>query len=106
VGFIHHSNIGAYGPLTKLARRAPGGAVGPLVKRGLMINIVAWRAESMTADLFALLLGGPAAVESLMDVVGRSRRATVRPRAGSSSKKLCVTPKQNSTRSPAASFSR
>jgi hypothetical protein len=35
-----------------------------------------WHKE-MTADLFALLLGGPAAVESLMDVVGRSRRATV-----------------------------
>jgi hypothetical protein len=36
-----------------------------------------WHKE-MTADLFALLLGGPSAVESLMDVVGRSRRATVR----------------------------
>lgn len=35
-----------------------------------------WHKE-MTADLFALLLGGPAAVESLMDVVGRARRATV-----------------------------
>ena len=35
-----------------------------------------WHKE-MTADLFALLLGGPAAVESLMDVVGRGRRATV-----------------------------
>lgn len=35
-----------------------------------------WHKEA-TADLFALLLGGPAAVESLMDVVGRSRPATV-----------------------------
>jgi hypothetical protein len=36
-----------------------------------------WHKEIM-ADMFALLLGGPAAVESLMDVVGVSRRATVR----------------------------
>jgi hypothetical protein len=36
-----------------------------------------WHKE-MTADLFALLLGGPSAVESLMDVVGRARAATVR----------------------------
>ena len=35
-----------------------------------------WHKE-IAADLFALVLGGPAAVESLMDVVGRSRRATV-----------------------------
>jgi hypothetical protein len=40
-----------------------------------------WHRE-LTADLVALLLGGPAAVESLMDVVGRSRRATVRYGAG------------------------
>jgi hypothetical protein len=36
-----------------------------------------WHKE-MTADLFALLVGGPSAVESLMDVVGRSRPTTVR----------------------------
>jgi hypothetical protein len=36
-----------------------------------------WHKE-ITADLFALLLGGPAAVESLMDVVGRGRASTVR----------------------------
>jgi SAM-dependent methyltransferase len=35
VGFIHHSNIGAYGPLTTLAHRTPGRAVGPLVRRPL-----------------------------------------------------------------------
>jgi hypothetical protein len=34
-----------------------------------------WHKE-ITADLFALVLGGPAAAESLMDVVGRSRPAT------------------------------
>ncbi len=36
-----------------------------------------WHKEIM-ADMFALMLGGPAAVESLMDVVGRSPTSTVR----------------------------
>ncbi|NJM45842.1 MAG: hypothetical protein HC860_06415 [Alkalinema sp. RU_4_3] len=35
-----------------------------------------WHKEMM-ADMFALVLGGPAAVESLMDVVGRGRKATL-----------------------------
>jgi hypothetical protein len=36
-----------------------------------------WHKETM-ADMFALILGGPAAVESLMDVIGRSPANTVR----------------------------
>jgi hypothetical protein len=36
-----------------------------------------WHKETM-ADMFALVLGGPAAVESLMDVVGRSPASTVK----------------------------
>jgi hypothetical protein len=36
-----------------------------------------WHKEMM-ADMFALLLGGPAAVESLMDVVGRSPASTLK----------------------------
>jgi hypothetical protein len=36
-----------------------------------------WHKE-ITADMLAVLLGGPAVVESLMDVVGRSRPATLR----------------------------
>lgn len=36
-----------------------------------------WHKEIM-ADMFALLLGGPAAVESLMDVVGRAPQSTVK----------------------------
>lgn len=35
-----------------------------------------WHKETM-ADMFALILGGPAAVESLMDVVGRAPASTV-----------------------------
>jgi SAM-dependent methyltransferase len=53
VGFIHHSNIGAYAPLTRLARAAPSRLLGPLVRRGALINLPAWRAESVTAELFA-----------------------------------------------------
>src|SRR4051794_14135992 len=53
VGFIHHSNAGAYPRLTKVARRVPGRLVGPLVRRGAIVNIVAWRAESVTADSVA-----------------------------------------------------
>jgi SAM-dependent methyltransferase len=53
VGFIHHSNIGAYGALTKLARKVPARRLRGLVCRGALINLPAWRAESMTADLFA-----------------------------------------------------
>ncbi len=36
-----------------------------------------WHKETM-ADMFAMVLGGPAAVESLMDVVGRSPASTVK----------------------------
>ncbi|MCC5635160.1 hypothetical protein LC593_04690 [Nostoc sp. CHAB 5844] len=36
-----------------------------------------WHKETI-ADMFALVLGGPAAVESLMDVVGRSPASTIR----------------------------
>jgi SAM-dependent methyltransferase len=53
VGFVHHSNIGAYGPLTKLAHRVTGRAFGPLVKRGVLINLIAWRSESVSADSVA-----------------------------------------------------
>jgi SAM-dependent methyltransferase len=53
VGFVHHSNIGSYPRSTRLARRVPGRALGPLMRRGLVINIPAWRAESVTAELFA-----------------------------------------------------
>lgn len=53
VGFIHHSNIGSYPRLTALARRVPSRATGPLIRRGAVINVKAWRAESVTAELFA-----------------------------------------------------
>ncbi len=53
-----------------------------LTERGRIAPDVArvwarWHKEMM-ADMFALVLGGPAAVESLMDVVGRAPASTVR----------------------------
>jgi SAM-dependent methyltransferase len=53
VGFIHHSNGGAYRGVTRLARHTPERIRRPLVKRGVMLDVYAWRAESVTADSFA-----------------------------------------------------
>ena len=53
VGFIHHSNIGVHKRLARISKKAPGRLMRPLVNRGLLIDVYAWRAESMTADLFA-----------------------------------------------------
>ena len=53
VGFIHHSNIGSYPRSLRIARRAPARTLGPLMRRGVLINLPAWRAESVTAELFA-----------------------------------------------------
>jgi SAM-dependent methyltransferase len=52
-GFIHHSNIAAYPRQTRLAKAVPGRLVGPLVRRGLVINVVAWRAQSVSAESVA-----------------------------------------------------
>lgn len=53
VGFIHHSNLGAYRTLTWLTHRTPARIRAPLVRRGALIDIGAWRAEEVTADGFA-----------------------------------------------------
>ena len=53
VGFVHHSIIGAYGPLVRIAYRTPERLRRSLTHRGLMIDLYAWRAESVTATGFA-----------------------------------------------------
>lgn len=53
IGFIHHSNMGAYRTRARIARRIPEGLRRRLVLRGICVNIYAWRAESVTADLVA-----------------------------------------------------
>jgi SAM-dependent methyltransferase len=53
VGFIHHSNLARYRRAVRLARMTPESVRRRLVKAGAMVNIYSWRAESMTAELFA-----------------------------------------------------
>jgi len=53
VGFFHHSNIGSYRTLTALARLTPAPLRRPLAWRGVLVNVLASRAESVTAELFA-----------------------------------------------------
>jgi SAM-dependent methyltransferase len=55
VGFFHHSNAGRYRLATAIARRTPERLRRPLVERGAMIDVYAWRAESVTADKVASL---------------------------------------------------
>ncbi|MEY2452108.1 MAG: hypothetical protein QOD92_1682 [Acidimicrobiaceae bacterium] len=56
VGFVHHSNIGAYPRHTRVARRTrPDRARRVLVRSGVLIDVYAWRAESMTAERFQSL---------------------------------------------------
>jgi SAM-dependent methyltransferase len=52
-GFIHHSNAGAYRRASAITRRVPQRFRAPLVKRGALLDVYAWRAESMTAEVFA-----------------------------------------------------
>jgi SAM-dependent methyltransferase len=53
VGFFHHSNAGAYPRLLALTKRMPGRLRRRLVARGALIDLGAWRAESVTAEGFA-----------------------------------------------------
>jgi ubiquinone/menaquinone biosynthesis C-methylase UbiE len=53
IGFVHHSNIGAYRRAADRARRVPDRLRRQLTARGLLLNVYAWRAESVTAELFA-----------------------------------------------------
>lgn len=53
IGFVHHSNMGAYRALAALARRVPASRLDSLVRAGAVVNLPAWRAESVTAESFA-----------------------------------------------------
>lgn len=52
VGFVHHSNMGAYRPRARLAARIPDPLRRRLVVRGVLVNVYGWRAMTMTAELF------------------------------------------------------
>jgi SAM-dependent methyltransferase len=53
IGFIHHSNLGEYRALNALSRRVPNRLRAPLVRRGALIDVYAWRSPKMTASMFA-----------------------------------------------------
>ena len=53
VGFFHHSNIGAYRALRPLSHRTPRRFLRRLVDKGALLDLYAWRAESVTAEAFA-----------------------------------------------------
>ena len=53
IAFLHHSNMGAYARAARLARRLPEELRRRLTIRGLVVNLFAWRAETVTAELFA-----------------------------------------------------
>jgi SAM-dependent methyltransferase len=49
IGLLHHSNAGEYRALSALARRTPERPRRRLVRAGAMIDVYAWRAETVTA---------------------------------------------------------
>jgi SAM-dependent methyltransferase len=55
IGFIHHSNAGEYPRLGAFSRRMPERVRRRLVDRGALLDVYAWRAESVSADGFAEL---------------------------------------------------
>jgi SAM-dependent methyltransferase len=55
VAFIHHSNLGALRVALAIATRVPDGLRAPLAKAGLIVDLSAWRAMTVSADGFAAL---------------------------------------------------
>ena len=49
VAFIHHSNLAEYRWLNTIAKRVPGRLHRPLIRRGLLINTLSARGESVSA---------------------------------------------------------
>jgi SAM-dependent methyltransferase len=52
-GFIHHSNAGSFRRMNSAARRVPERLRRRFVDRGLVTDVFAWRAESVTTQAFA-----------------------------------------------------
>ena len=52
IGFLHHSNAGSLKPLAALSRQVPNRLFESFVRRGLAVNLTAWRDQNMTAALF------------------------------------------------------
>jgi SAM-dependent methyltransferase len=52
IGFIHHSNAGTLKAPSALSRRLPRRIYRPLKRRGIAVNLTAWRDPTMTAATF------------------------------------------------------
>jgi hypothetical protein len=52
VGFLHHSNAGSVKPFAALSRHVPDHMLGSLVRRGIAVNLAAWRDDVMTGAVF------------------------------------------------------
>lgn len=60
VGFFHHSNLGSYRMAVRMTIAAarhviPQRYVKPLVEKGVLVNVGAWRAQNVTAKRFVEL---------------------------------------------------
>jgi SAM-dependent methyltransferase len=53
VAFLHHSNTGSYRRFSELSKRAPKRFLRRLVDAGVLLDVFAWRAESVSADVVA-----------------------------------------------------
>jgi ubiquinone/menaquinone biosynthesis C-methylase UbiE len=49
VAFIHHSNVGAHRLAHKIAMRAPQPVMRDLIRRGAILDVIAWRSPTMSA---------------------------------------------------------
>jgi 2-polyprenyl-3-methyl-5-hydroxy-6-metoxy-1,4-benzoquinol methylase len=52
IGFMHHSNAGSLKTASALTRRIPNRFFDLLVRRGLAVNLAAWRDDRMSAGSF------------------------------------------------------
>jgi hypothetical protein len=51
VAFIHHSNVRSVQRAHEIAMRAPTKLMRPLIRRGVVLDVIAWRAPDVSADL-------------------------------------------------------
>lgn len=57
VAFLHHSNLGDHRLAAALARRVPNRARRALTRRGILIDLYAWRAASVNTEAVATRCG-------------------------------------------------
>lgn len=53
IGFIHHSNFGSHPVARRVSRAVPNRLRAPLVRRGALVDIYAWRDPHMTGRRFS-----------------------------------------------------